>query len=349
MARTVHDPSVTFLEAVSGKFIEAGPTVIMGVFVGIGSAVILYIKARQGPGPFTFACIFSCICLGIFFTLFQISLNLMPGRCFVDNGCLVPLPILSRKNLVTHFISLNPSQIGKAVVLPLVFHSGLAILCSLTIFPSTISAQFTECLQGVLSPLITALDMHRALLKTPTVSHEFLEKVEAIKNTVARAEGAVVVLVSSARLLPSDIIYCRFAPDDFMTFQDFARRIVARAHGMGLYFTLIDPTRERFPVTPAPSLPSTPRTGTPPLELASGVSPLPSRSHSRAPSENNQHPHHHHVIHQSLLNLEKTRSKREHAVGVFESHRYLDIEATQLHDPNSEACTARTTELLSER
>jgi hypothetical protein len=42
----------------------------------------------------------------------------------------------------------------------------------------------------------------------PTVSHEISEKVEAIKNTVARAEGAVVVLVSSARLLPSDIIYC---------------------------------------------------------------------------------------------------------------------------------------------
>ncbi|EDQ99398.1 uncharacterized protein LACBIDRAFT_316563 [Laccaria bicolor S238N-H82] len=316
MARTVHDPSATFVEAVSGKFIEAGPTVIMGVFVGVGSAVILYIKARQGPGPFTFACIFSCICLDVSLT----------------TAVLFPFPFY---------------LIGRAVVLPLVFHSALAILCSLTIFPSTISAQFTQGLQGVLSPLITALDMHRALLKTPTVSHEFLEKVEAIKNTVARAEGAVVALVPSARLLPSDIIYCRFAPGDFMTFQDFARRIVGRAHGMGLYFTLIDPTRERFPVTPAPSLPGTPRPGTPSLELAGGVSPLPSRSHSRAPSENHPHPHHH-VLHQSLSNLAKTRSKREHAVGVFESHRYLDIEATRLHDPNSEACTARTTELLSE-
>ena len=117
---------------------------------------------------------------------------------------------------------------------------------------------------------------------------------------------------------------------------------------MGLYFTLIDPTRERFPVTPAPSLPGTPRSSTPPLELAGGVSPLPSRMHSSAPSENHQHPHHH-ILHQSLLNSAKTRSKREHAVGVFESHQYLDIEATQLHDSNTEACTARTTELLNER
>jgi len=347
MARTMHDPSATFLEAVSGKFIEAGPTVIIGVFIGVSSAVILYVKARQGPGPFTFACIFSCICLGIFFTLFQRSLNSMPGRCFVDNGRLVPLPILSRKNLVTLVILLNVSLIGKAVVFPIVFHSALAIVCSLTIFPSTISAQFTECLQGVLSPLITALDMHRTLLKTPTVSHEFPEKVEAIKNTVAHAEEAAVALVPSARLLPSDIIYCRFALDDFMTFQGFARRIVGSAHGMGLYFTLIDPTRERFPATPAPSLPGTPHPGTPPLELV-GVSPLPSSSHSRAPSEN-QLSQHHHVLHQSLLNSVKTQSKRELAVGVFELHRYLDIEAMRLHDLNTEAYTMRTTELLNER
>ena len=66
-------------------------------------------------------------------------------------------------------------------------------------------------------------------------------------------------------------------------------------------------------------------------------------------SDNNQDPHHHHVIHQSSLNLVKRWSKREHAVGVFDSHQYLEIEAMQLHDLNSDACTAWTVELLSEQ
>lgn len=44
------------------------PSVIMAVFLFLGAAVFLYIKARQGPGPFLFASIFGCIALDISFT-----------------------------------------------------------------------------------------------------------------------------------------------------------------------------------------------------------------------------------------------------------------------------------------
>lgn len=73
-----------------------------------------------------------------------------------------------------------------------------------------------------------------------------------------QSDEALVPLAASTRLLRSDLIYGRFAPDDFYPFQNLARRIVGRANGMGVYFTLIDPTREKFPVTPAPSVPATP-------------------------------------------------------------------------------------------
>jgi hypothetical protein len=39
--------------------------------------------------------------------------------------------------------------------------------------------------------------------------------------------------------------------------------LVMRAHGMNVYFSLTDPTRERFPVTPVPSRPGSPSIGTP--------------------------------------------------------------------------------------
>lgn len=40
----------------------------MAVFLFLGAAVFLYIKARQGPGPFLIATIFGCIALDISFT-----------------------------------------------------------------------------------------------------------------------------------------------------------------------------------------------------------------------------------------------------------------------------------------
>lgn len=62
------------------------------------------------------------------------------------------------------------------------------------------------------------------------------------------------------------------------------QHLVMRSHGMNVYFSLIDPTRERFPVTPKPSRPGSPATGSPNVsrpsspsrtEESPNVSPLP--------------------------------------------------------------------------
>lgn len=227
MARTVHDPSAPLAEVITGKFLEPGPTAIFAVFLFLGSAAMLYTKTRQGPGPFKFACDFSAFVLDIPLT----------------TAVLFPYPFY---------------QAGTAVVLPIVFHSALALITSLIIFPTTISEQFAEKLQGTISPLIASLKLHRTLLQTPADSPSFVSMAQTIVKTVNQSEAALGPLAGSARLLSSDILYSRFAPNDFCEFQDLSRRFVGRANGLARYFTLIDPTRERFPTTPAPSLPNSP-------------------------------------------------------------------------------------------
>lgn len=71
------------------------------------------------------------------------------------------------------------------------------------------------------------------------------------------------MLAAAARLLKIDIVYARFAPTDYGELHMIVRRLTLRADGMGVYYTLIDPTRERFPGTPAASRPATPPSETP--------------------------------------------------------------------------------------
>ena len=68
LARTNYDPSVTILTAVTGEFIEPAPTVILAVFIFLGTVFLLFVRARQGPGPYLFGCILACICLDISLT-----------------------------------------------------------------------------------------------------------------------------------------------------------------------------------------------------------------------------------------------------------------------------------------
>ncbi|KAG5638781.1 hypothetical protein H0H81_010202 [Sphagnurus paluster] len=321
LARTYHNPSLSLLNVVHGDYIEAGPTVILGVFIFIGSSFFLFIKAHQGPGPYVFP---------------YISLT---------TSVLFPFPYY---------------KVGKAVVLPLVFHSAIALVTSILVFPSTISAHFTTCLEGVLSPLVAALELHQSTLTFPPHAPEFAETAALIGKTVGQSEAGLTALAAATRLMPSDLIYGRYAPGDFLAFQDLARRIAGRGNGMGVYFTIIDPTRQRFPVTPAPSVPGTPILSRSPTRQSPRPSRVPSRamsperdatdspgsilrgrrgaasparslrshSHNRQASHLNLHRHiHHNLLHHAFHYRGTTRS--ENVVGVFESQRYLNLEATR--------------------
>jgi hypothetical protein len=152
---------------------------------------------------------------------------------------------------------------------------------------------------------------------------------------------------------------------------------------MNVYFFLTDPTRERFPVTPAPSRPGSPNVSRPSslnrTEEPPSTSPaLPLRSTaccSRAEVEQKRgrpatrrQPHfevdcpshsaksyfhntllrrHHRHSYISLLSgVHNHDHLREHVVGVFESQRYLDLESQHFAHPLAAYYTERSTALL---
>lgn len=194
------------------------------------------------------------------------------------------------------------------------------------------------------------------------------------------------MLAASARLQKLDVVYSRFAPTDFTQLHSLTRQLIVKASGMSVYYTLIDPTRERFPITPAPSTPGTPVLSSP----SRSRSPSPGRdkplatagktdghesSHGGTKRHSSHRPHsapqvHHNTgilhrkrrhsphwrttshhsthSHSSLLHLALSRATRtESAVGVFESLHYLNLEATHLSHPDSDTHVARATKLLS--
>ncbi|KAJ3758691.1 hypothetical protein EV360DRAFT_43339 [Lentinula raphanica] len=311
LARTNTDTSVPIQTALfsNGQYVEAAPSAILAIFIFLGTAILLYIRVHQGPGPYLFATLFSCICL---------ITNL-------TTAVLVPYP---------YYI------LGRSIFIPLVFHSIISILASIVLFPESLSNNFTKRVAAVFTPLQKATAIHMTLLRTTPGGdcvEEFKEHINTLAGSVAQSEAALGPLAQAARLLPSEVVYSRYSPRDWRPLQDLARRIAVRAHGMMIYFTLIDPTRERFPVTPATTRPGTPAGTTP---------STPVEKHSDPP-------HHHHLsnlLHRAHLHHSGRHHHRASSsyVGVFESQRYLDLEAHVWHDPRTESHTTQTHSLLQE-
>ncbi|KIK64040.1 hypothetical protein GYMLUDRAFT_40270 [Collybiopsis luxurians FD-317 M1] len=310
LARNNSDSSISLLDALTsnGKYVETGPSLILAIFIFIGAAVLLYIRAHQGPGPYLFAVVFSSICL---------ITNL-------TTAALIPYPYYT---------------LGRTILIPLVFHSVIAVLTSIFIFPSSLSTNFTRKMAAVISPLEKAISIHVTLLNTVPGGdcvEEFKEHINALTGLVSQCEAALSPLAQVARLLPTEVLYSRFSPRDWRPLQDLARRIAARANGMTIYFDIIDPTRERFPVTPATTRPTSPASSRPGTPVGKHAEPLHHLHLSRLLHLHSWHHHHHRSVSASV------------PVGVFESLRYLDIEAHVFHDPSTEAHTTRMHALLKQ-
>lgn len=238
-------------------------------------------------------------------------------------------------------------------------------------------------LQDVLSCLVSATKEHRQRLQQDVTASDF--STALVVAALNKAESGLALLLSAAHLKKFDVIYSRFAPGDYSQIHSLARRLIVKARGMSVYYTLIDPTRERFPITPIPSIPATPTSPSPPHSRP----PSPDRDHPLARTEkvndsepldggSKRPPYHHHTTphvhyhtalhhrkrwrsphrhtashhsthsHGSLLHTALSRAaKTETAVGVFESLHYLNLEATYMYHPDSEAYVSRANELLS--
>ncbi|THH28781.1 hypothetical protein EUX98_g5402 [Antrodiella citrinella] len=365
----------------TGHFLEAGPTVILFVFIFIGCFFFLYWKARLGPGQFTAATVFGAICVDI--TMLTAALFPFPNY-----------------------------NIGKVIVLPLCIHAALAIVLAAVIFPTTTTSQYTVAMNSVLTPLTQILDLYRDVLKMDPSSTKFASTASAIHGLSEKAEAGLAGTGAASRLLKRDILWGRFSPIDFGDLGSLLRPLVVRTNGMGVYFAIIDPTREKFPMTPAPSQPPTPSMSRTPTRPSSPVDHIPesggdtvkrrrrpiehapsplrqsltgqltSRSSKDSDNEKKERPEtdwqhafarhfHHHKhgdshhaaqhnnhLHFSLLHFAHSLSSNhgghssihlpKPAVGVFESQRYVALEATRLGYGTSAETTALFVHLLQE-
>jgi Putative ER transporter, 6TM, N-terminal len=277
-------------------------------------------------------------------------------------------------------------QPGQNVVVPVVFHSAVAIASSAFIFPTSVAAQYTASLRAVIGPLSSGFRQHLALLEISPSSPDFSPK--AVRASASTAENALAPLAASVRLLRCDISWGRFSGKDLDGMREKVQRLVMRAHGMNVYFSLTDPTRERFPVTPAPSRSGSPSAGTPNVSSPSSstrteesLDASSTRLHSatvysqpgverhRGRTASQRHPHfdisslshpakshlhralfrrrhHRHPYISSLSGVHHHDNLREHVVGVFESQRYLDLESHHFAHPQAIHYTERSTVLL---
>ncbi|KAF8896796.1 hypothetical protein CPB84DRAFT_1682022 [Gymnopilus junonius] len=327
LSRKEHVPHLTIAQVIDGRYVEAGPSVIIAIWLFFGSAFLLWLRASRGPGPFLFPTIIACLAMDICLT----------------TAALFPFPFY---------------LIGRSVLVPLSIHSGVALLASIFVFPSTLSALFTARLSSSLTPVLSTFADHLKLLGTPLTSANYSPLLEVVRKDTRACETVLVALAASGRLLKNDLIYARFGPKDFLPFQGKLKRLAGRIDGLGVYFFLINPERERFPgtsiSTPGPPLPAL--RGRHFLEL---LRECPSKTHSTPRSHlqlhddfhssrhhHHRHPHrgeglghivHHRLLHSSLLSLARARAKKaERAVGTFESQRYLNLESTRLWDPNED-------------
>ncbi|KAG1727012.1 hypothetical protein EDB19DRAFT_1914374 [Suillus lakei] len=164
LARTQTIPDASIQTIITGEYIEAGPTVILGVFIFIGSVFFLYIKARLGPGPFLVASIFGCICVDISLT----------------TAALFPYPYY---------------KIGQMIILPLVFHSAISLTISILVFPQSVSALFTtsHLLEDVTSSVFSYTQITDAA-----------NKAENALPILAAASRLLKIDIVYARFAPTD-------------------------------------------------------------------------------------------------------------------------------------------------
>ena len=242
--------------------------------------------------------------------------------------------------------------------MPIAFHSINAILCSLLIFPESVHAQFRRRFHAVLSPLVEALrDQPKLLKNAPSFFDlDFDAGVEKYTKQVQAAEAALGPLAMTGRLMKKDCSFGRFGPGDFRLMHELVRRMTVRANGMAFYFKIMDPSRHKFPGTPAttplqsrassraPSAPSTPRVDNTKSNggLTNNNGSISSRRR-RTHQASHYFQSHHRQSSKSHLH-EMLSRPLEHAVGVFESQAYLNLESRFEH-ANADflrACFMRT-------
>ncbi|EPQ28128.1 uncharacterized protein PFL1_06939 [Pseudozyma flocculosa PF-1] len=209
------------------EYVEASPSVVCAVFLAFGSAFFLYVKVRFGPSPFLFGTIFSCI-------LLNISLTYAP---------LYPYPVYT---------------FGRSIAVPLAVKWAVTIVVYSVCFPKSVNSQFVDRLVAVLRPLQRAAADQVDLFERSPLDSEF--DFELVRTLLNQAEGGLMPLSMSSRLLTREISFGRASGEDLKAFETLTRALITPADGWSFYFSSIraDIETAHFPKTPLPSRLATP-------------------------------------------------------------------------------------------
>lgn len=227
----------------SGTYIEAGPAVISAIMLGIGTGFFAWLKIHTAPNPFTFALVLACVLADVSLTI----IHLFPYDYYTS---------------------------GLLFMLPMSVQLGVGLLCSILIFPQSVSSSFTSKLAGIIGPLAKSCQELQAfmdnvgtvrqryhsaqdvndeipavnLFRCTTMTDE--EKMETLKRWAAKGINVRDNLVASAAglgpckaqegYLSKEISYSRYSGQDLKAVFTGIQTLQLRSGGLAFFFDVIN-------------------------------------------------------------------------------------------------------------
>ena len=275
-----------------GTYLDTRSSVVLAVFLAVGTGVFLWYKIRTQPSAATFPCVLSCI--------------------LMDVGC--QAAALSPRPLYTS---------GLLFFLPMAIQGGVGILASLIIFPESVSHSFLTKFPAVFQPLSLALDHTLQLFDQVADSDDKLgfwaEHSRGIRQHLLKSLDAITPIRAQKRYLKLDISYSLISPADCHDLFDQLAAVQARSGGLAFFFDVIVTNichkhiDSRAWTVYEASRPATP-------ESVPGTPNVPSRSSSV------EHLSAHPLQRGSHFSFLDAIKKQTRPVGLWESHRYMDVE-----------------------
>lgn len=239
---------------------------------------------------------------------------------------------------------------GLLFFLPMAVQGGIAIVCSLVVFPESVSHSFQGKLVGVIDPLRQAMQSIEELFADSVTCgdvddrlEEWAGKSKTIRGELLQSLSGVPPLRAQQRYLSVDFSYGRLSGHDLRDMFDRIATLQTRSGGMAFFFDVIVTNARHLHLDSSAFSVHHAGQSRPSSRPASIREPTETRQEEEADSDTDEmHPrrfhlpaflhrrsgsphgfHSHKGSHVSLLdNLRKAQQP----VGVYESQRYMDVE-----------------------
>ncbi|KAF7561096.1 hypothetical protein G7046_g3044 [Stylonectria norvegica] len=139
-------------------------------------------------------------------------------------ACIVSTVFLTQAPLLPTFMG----TIGKLFVLPVVVAEGIAIVCSIVIFPTSSSSEALDAMRGLLAPMPSFLDACLLGLQNPSARMS----IATLGGTRLKVLMIYKQLDAFNKFLPIDFSLGRWSSDDFASLNGPLRRLMIAFTGL---------------------------------------------------------------------------------------------------------------------